>query len=145
MIIIIVDLGHFKAYRVVKNTLESTRIEPLKEYDIVDGHGKLSDKVTDGTGRFSLNGGKQGRKGTGEAHNAETEKKRRIIRSIAGDIEVLIKKEGAQKWSLAAEKSINKQILENLPPDVVNKMEKSITADLTGTDKSKLLGRFGIN
>lgn len=145
MIIIIVDMGHFKAYRVVKNTLESTKIEPLKAYDNVDSHGKFSDKVTDGTGRFALNGGKQGRKGTGEAHNVESEKKRRVIKLITGDIETLIKKEGAKKWFLAAEKSINNQILENLSSDTINKMEKNIIADLTGTDKAKLLDRFGIS
>lgn len=144
MIIIIVDLGHFKAFSVIKNRLESTRIEPLKAYDIVDAHGKLSDKVSDGSGKFGLIGGKLGRKGSGEAHNAETEKKRRIIKLIVKDIEMLTKKVGVKQWYLAAEKSINKQILGNLSSDVVNKMEKNIIADLTGTDKAKLLGRFGI-
>ncbi len=53
MVIIVVDLGHFKAYRVIKSSLESTRIELLREYDAVNVREKFSEKVSDSAGRFA--------------------------------------------------------------------------------------------
>jgi hypothetical protein len=51
-IIIAVDLGHFKAYKITKNPMESTRTKLIKSYDAIDAHGKLSEKLTDNAGRF---------------------------------------------------------------------------------------------
>jgi hypothetical protein len=44
---------------VSKNPLESPKIELLKSYDAVAGHGKFGDKLTDDAGRFGFNGGKK--------------------------------------------------------------------------------------
>jgi hypothetical protein len=47
MIIIVVDLGHFKAYRVINSELESTRIELIKDFDNVETLLKMSEKVSE--------------------------------------------------------------------------------------------------
>jgi len=114
------------------------------ENDAVNVRGKFSEKVSDSAGRFAASGGRNVMKGYGEPHNIRTETKKRLIKLISGDIEKLIKEEGPKKWSLAAEKSINRQVLKNLSSDVNNKLDKNIIADLTKTAKSKLLNRFGI-
>jgi len=142
-LIVAVDLGHFKAYRVTKNQGESARVDLLDSYDIVDTHGKLMDKFTDAEGSFNRGAGKAGiAKGSGEPHNLETETEKKVIVRIVNDINMLVKKEGPAKWYLAAGERINNQIVENLHPSIKAKLDKSIMADLTKTDKSKILGHF---
>jgi hypothetical protein len=142
-VIIAVDLGHFKAYRVTKKDLESPKIQLIESYDSIEGHGKLSDKVTDKAGREGMAGGKNGAaKGYGEPHNMELEMEKKAIRLIARDINTIIKKEGAPKWYLAATKMINSQIIENLESDVKAKLDKNITSNLTKTDKTDIMKHF---
>ncbi len=145
MVIIVVDLGHFKTYRVILSEFESTRIELIKAYDTIEAHVKMSDKVSDRAGRFGSDSSKKTRKGFGEPHNIETEKKKRLVKQISGEIESLLEKESPSKWFLAAEKSINRQIIENLPLKLSKLLDKNIVADLTKTEKKKLLNRFGID
>ncbi|MBI4844550.1 MAG: host attachment protein [Nitrospirae bacterium] len=144
MTIITVDLGRFRAYKIVKNEFESAKITLLKDVEIILAHKKYSDRVSDGPGKFGLIGGKKSaRKGYGEAHKTVTEERKRLVKQIAKDIEALIT--GSEKWYLAAETSINRQILNNLSPGVASLLEKNITADLIKASKSELLSRFGIS
>ncbi len=142
-IIIAVDLGHFKAYKVTKNELESPRIQLIESYDSVEAHGKLSDKLTDTSGRFGMGGGKNGAAtGYGEPHNMELEMEKKTAKLIAKDINSIIKKEGSPKWYLAASKMINSQILNNLEAGVKAKLDKNITSDLTKIGKSDIMKHF---
>jgi hypothetical protein len=142
-VIIAVDLGHFKAYKVTKNDLESPRIQLIESYDSIEAHGRLSDKLSDASGRFGMGGGKNGAaKGYGEPHNMELEMEKKAAKLIAKDINTIIKKEGSPKWYLAASKMINSQILDNLEAGVKAKLDKNITSDLTKTDKSDIMNYF---
>jgi len=142
-LIITVDLGHFKAYKVTKKDLESPRVQLIESYDSIEAHGKLSDKLSDKAGRDGMKGGKNGAaKGYGEPHNMELEMEKKAIRLIAKDINTIIKKEGSPKWYLAASKMINSQILDNLETSVKAKLDKNITSDLTKTDKSDIMKYF---
>ncbi|MBI5234015.1 MAG: host attachment protein [Deltaproteobacteria bacterium] len=142
-VIIVVDLGHFKAYKVTKNPNESARLDLLDSYDITDTHGKLKDKFTDAEGSFARGAGKAcTAKGSGEPHNLRTETEKKVIGRIASDIGSLVKKEGGATWCLAAAEKINNQILAGLDPSIKAKLDKNITADLTKTAKSKILGYF---
>ena len=142
-VIIAVDLGHFKAYKVSKHELESPRIELIESYDSLEAHGKLSDKVTDKAGRDGMRGGKNGAAtGYGEPHHMELEMEKKAVRLIAKDINTIIKKEGSPKWYLAASKMINSQILDNIEAGVKAKLDKNITSDLTKIDKSDIMNYF---
>ena len=142
-IIAVVDLGHFKAYRVSKNPNESARMELLDSYDILDTHGKCMDKYTDSEGSFCRGEGKAGvATGSGEPHNVETEIEKKVTRRIANEINTLVRKENCHNWYLAAAEAINNQIVENLDPEIKTKMKKNVKADLTKTDKSEILNYF---
>jgi hypothetical protein len=142
-IIIAVDLGHFKAYRITKNPMESARTKLIKSYDAIDAHGKLSEKLTDNAGRFGTGRGtKIAAKGYGEQHNLHMEIEKKLIKTIARDINEIIKKEKYPKWYLAAIRKINRQVVELLNMTVKNKLEKNITSDLTKTHKSEILSYF---
>ena len=142
-VIIAVDLGHFKAYKVTKQEHESPKIQLIESYDSVEAHGKLSDKLSDTSGRFAMGGGKNGAaKGYGEPHNIELEMEKKAAKLISNDINAIIKKEGSPKWYLAASKMINSQILENLEAEVKAKLDKNITSNLTKIDKSDIMKHF---
>jgi hypothetical protein len=142
-VIIAVDLGHFKAYKVVKNELESPKIQLIESYDSVEAHGRLSDKLSDTSGRFGMAGGKNGAaKGYGEPHNMELEMEKKAAKLIAKDINSIISKEAPSKWYLAASKKLNSQILDGLESGVKAKLDKNITSNLTKTDKSEIMKYF---
>jgi prophage tail gpP-like protein len=144
IIIITADLGHFKAYRITKDPLETSPIVTLIEsYDSIEGHGKLGDKLSDAAGRFGRGGGKdEPAKGSGERHNIELETENKIIKMITKDINTLIDMEDCEKWYLAAGKKINRQIIESLKPEVKARLFKNITANLTNIKKSEILSHF---
>jgi hypothetical protein len=141
--IITVDLGHFKAYRVTGDSMESPRTELIEMHDFVDGHGRLSEKLSDTAGRFRGGGGKdEFAKGYGEPHNLESEISRRVMRTIATEINTLVKQERCKRWYFAAGDKINKGIIAKLDPEVKSSLRKNMAADLTKVRKSELLNYF---
>lgn len=142
-IIIVVDLGHFKAFKVTKPEHESPKIQLIESYDSLEAHGKLSDKLTDTAGRFAVGGGKNGAaKGYGEPHGIELEMEKKAAKLISNDINALIKKEGFPQWYLAASKMINSQIIDNLDAGVKAKLDRNIMSNLTNTDKADIMKHF---
>lgn len=141
-LIIAVDLGHFKAYRISKKPHESVRTELIGSYDSIEGHGKLGDKLSDGAGVFGMSGGKNGAaKGYGDPNNLELETEKKLIKMIAKDINRIVTRENCP-WYLAAVKRINRQIVKYLSPEVKDRLGKNITSDLTKTTKSEILAFF---
>lgn len=141
-LIIAVDLGHFKAYKVSKKPLESERVEMIESFDNTDAHGKIGEKLSDSAGQFGLGGGKNGIKGYGEPHNMEIENKKRAVKWLANNINELIFRENCKKWYLAAGKKINNRLVDCLDPDVKAKLSKNIASDLTKVKKSEILSYF---
>jgi hypothetical protein len=144
IIIITADLGHFKAYRVTQDPPDiSPRVTLIESYDSIEGHGKLGDKLSDTGGRFRRSGGKdEVAKGSGERHNIEREMEKKLSKMIAKDIDALIENEDCNEWYLASGKKINRIIIDNLKPEVKDRLVKNITADLTGVGKSEILSHF---
>lgn len=142
-LIITVDLGHFKAYRVTKGNVGSPLIELIENFDSIEGHGKISERFYDTAGRFSGGGGKgEVAKGYGEPHGLKAEIERRRVKMIAMDINALVKKEDCKKWHLAACEKIGREIIKKLEPNVKSRLDKSINADLTNVPKSEILSHF---
>lgn len=144
-IIITADLGTINIYEVIRDPLkiESDRLETIKSYVTIEPRSKASEKFSDAAGRFYQGGGTGGTTaGFGEQHNVELETEKRLIRRIAEDISELIVEKDCDKWFLAADRSINNQILEYLTPDVKAKLKKNIAANLTKTATSELMDYF---
>ncbi|MHB8880251.1 MAG: host attachment protein [Thermodesulfovibrionales bacterium] len=141
-LIVAVDLGHFKAYRLIKEPEESPRLELIESYDTLEGHGRMSEKVSDSLGRFGTGGQNGLATHSGEPHNIELENSRRAVKLIARDINSLITKTACDGWYLAAGKQINGQILGSLDSSVRAKLNKNISLDLTKVEKSAILGHF---
>lgn len=142
-IIIVADLGHFNAYKLCKTPQGTGKLDLIERYDSLQAHGRYADKFTDQAGKFGESVGKNSYAGgSGEAHNIELESEKRVIKTIAKTITKIIKEEMCGSWHLAAEKTINSQILECLDPSVRAKLEKNIASNLTKAEKSEIINRF---
>ncbi len=142
-IVVVADLGHFKAYRLSKTPMNTGRLELIESFDSLEAHGKYSEKVTDQAGNFGESVGKSSSaKGSGEAHNIDLENEKRMIRNIAKTINKIVKEEKCDNWHLAAEKGINSQILDSIDPAVKTRLEKNIPVNLTKLDKNEIVSRF---
>jgi hypothetical protein len=152
-IIVIGDVGQLKAYRVsnvkgvdrfesmqVSHTQkrgtpkESTVMELIADYDYLESHGRISEKMSDKTGKLGNS--------SGEPHNMKLEQKKRALKDIGKDIGTLIVKESPAKWYLAFAKDSLNQLTEMLDPQVRNTLKKSIGSNLTKMDKNKILPYF---
>lgn len=152
-IVVVGDLGQLKAYRVSKITgvdrlesmqvshaqnrgtvKESTVLEPLLDIDYLEAHGRISEQMSDKTGRKGNS--------TGEPHNSELAKEGSILKQISDDIAAIIEKESPSMWHLAFPKALNNKLNEKLNPQVKKSLKKNVAADLTKINKNKLLSHF---
>ena len=119
------------------------RLELVDDIEMVDAHGRLVDKVTDMAGRFpsgdSTNGSGMS---NGERHNIALDIERRLVKQIAAGINRIVKTDNGTTWYFAAPSTINQRLLDELKPEVKNRLTKNVAADLTKIDKSELLSHF---
>jgi protein required for attachment to host cells len=145
-LVVVMDLGCMKAYRVENNHPNSTpRLELVEEFEGTDAHRKLVDNVTDLAGRFPRSGGAAGGKGAmsdGERHNIELEKRKRLVRQLAQRLNGLVGGAQVERCLLSASREINHQLLEELEPQVRAKIEKNVAADLTKVERGEILRHF---
>lgn len=145
-IIIAVDLGHFRAYRAKEEPLGKGKIELIESYDSIEAHGKLLEKLTDQAGRFKMTGRRNGAtkvKGYGEPHHMRLEVEKKLTRLIAKDINALLSREvNYDRWFFAAPEEISSRILENISPELKNRLDKNIMGNLTKFKKIDILKHF---
>ncbi len=142
--IVLTDMEHFKAYRVVEeNDPKRYSIELITSFENILPHQKLKERVSDRAGCFQGSGGRGiGGRGCGDPHRIELEDKKRIARSIAERVNSLLSSNNFSTWYFAAPQKINHSILENVRKDHVWKLRKNINLDLTKISKEELYDRF---
>jgi hypothetical protein len=143
-VVVVADSGAFKAYRLQRTPLNTPRLELIKEFAPVSGHGRLADQVSDQAGRYHAPGGGKGSTPWGERHNIDLEQRKRLVRELATELEGVLNQPGVETCLLAASKEINHQILESLTGPARAKIEKSLPMDLTKLEPAQLLERFGV-
>lgn len=141
-LLIVSDLGHFKAFEVQKNPSGTYRLELLKEIDIKDAHKRLSELVTDGAGLFGMGGERATTKGYGERHTIEEEMQKKIAKTIAEEITELYSTKKPKAIYFSAPPKVFSHIMDYLKPEVKGTIKKSIKADLTHHTKEDLIERF---
>lgn len=143
-LIILVDLGEIKAYKLLRDELSgSTRLELMESSPVPESHERLIDKVTDLAGRFPVAAGTNAVGASiGENHNLKTELQKRTIRTLAERINRLVRLEKIPMWFLAAAREINQRVVDQLDPEVRAKMKKNVGADLIKADTSELMAHF---
>ena len=145
-LVVVTDLGCFKAYRLENHQPKPTRrLLPVEEFNNAEAHGKLVEKVSDLSGRFPRSAGLSGSAGAmsdGERHNIELESRKRMVRQLAQRLNALARTPEFDSCLLAASREINHQLLEELEPSVRAKIEKIVPADLTKLERAEILRHF---
>jgi hypothetical protein len=141
-LVVVTDLGCLKAYRLEDGQANRTpRLELVEEYNNADAHERLVDKVTDLAGRFPRSPGATGGM-SGERHNIELELRKRLVRQLAQRLNALARVPEVEHCLLAASVEINRQLVEELQPQVRAKIRKNVQADLTKVERAELLRHF---
>ena len=144
-LLVVADLGGFKAFRLENNELSRTpHLDLLEQYSNSEAHGRLGDRVSDLSGRFPRGTGLKagGAMSDGERHNIELESRKRLVRQMAQRLNVLARNPEIERCFLAASREINHQLLEELEPQVRAKIAKNVPADLTKLGRTEILTHF---
>jgi hypothetical protein len=145
-LVIVTDLGGYKAYRLENHQPKPTRrLTPVEEFNNANAHDKLVEKVTDLSGRFPRSTGASRAAGAlsdGERHNIELESRKRMVRQIAQRVNALARAKDIDSCLLAASREINHQLIEELEPAVRAKIEKIVPANLTKLERTDILRHF---
>ena len=145
-LIIAVDFGHLRAFRVKEEPLGRGKVELIESYDSLETHGRVNEKLSDQAGRFRLSGGKGSAakaKGYGEPHNVKLEAEKRLTKLIAKEIGCILSRETSyEAWYFAAPDEINGRILEHIDPEAKTRLGKNVLANLTNSKKSDVLKYF---
>jgi len=140
-IVIVADLGELKAFNVkksegmVENEMKvSYSLEMLNDISYIDVHKKEQDIVSDSAGKLGNS--------TGENHNLQTERRRRSLKDVANDINMIVKNEKPRKLLLAFPQESNAQLIDALTPETKNVLVKNVATDLIKTHTSEILSHF---
>jgi hypothetical protein len=144
-LLIVTDLGRFKAYRFEESPLYSTpRLELLEDRD-TKVNERMSEQVTDQAGQFSKGArsfAAVNDMSNGERHNLALEIRRRAVKELADLISQILKQENVDGCYLAAGSEINQTLLDALPPHVRARIEKNVTANLTRLNAAQIIEHF---
>jgi len=145
-LVIVADLGNFKAYQWDGDQSHSTpRLELIESFEGVDAHSKRANTLTVLEGRSAKGGSNPKITGTGsdgEQHHMQNEKRRRLVRQTAERITDLLTLNDVERCFLAASEQINRQVIEEIPAGIRPKIEKNLPLDLTMLNKSELISHF---
>jgi hypothetical protein len=144
-LVVVTDLGSFKAYRLDKSPLHrAPRLELIEEASFLDAHTKMGEQLSDQGGRFprTMAGAQNGAMSDGERHNIDLERRKRLVRQLAQSLNDMLQKREIESCYLAASREINHQLVDQLSPEARRKIEKNVSADLTKIEKALLLSHF---
>jgi hypothetical protein len=141
-LLVVTDLGLFKAYRCELTPQQTPRLATLEETVLEEGRRRFDEMVTDMAGRHTGPTQKSWGAPMTDDHNLRLETKRRLIKKIAAEIERLVEREDAETVWLAADPDINPRILEELAPAIRSRIEKNISLDLTKARANEVLDHF---
>jgi hypothetical protein len=145
-LVVVTDLGCFKAFKLENNQVNRTpRLELLEEFNNEEAHERLVERVTDLSGRFPRGAAKSGVSGPmsdGERHNIELESRKRLVRQMAARFNDLARDKEIERCLVATSKEIKSQFLDELDPAVRAKIEKLVPADLTKIQSAQIMSYF---
>jgi hypothetical protein len=141
-LIIVVDLGLVRAYRVDLTPQRTARLEQLEQMVLDEAHSRLKDRVSDLSGRQGTRTQNGSSAPKADDHNLKLEAKRRLIRQIASRITDIIQQHSRNGCWLAAPKEINLQILHELPPATRERIQKTVPCNFTKLSPAEVLEHF---
>ena len=148
-LLVVADLGHFKAYKLEQNqSFSQPRLQLLEQWD-TDVPRHLSEELSDQAGQYrkdrksNLNGGPSNLS-DGEQHNIDLERRRRALKTVATHMwELLNRKQiDVDGCYFAAGPEINGAILDHLDQKTKARIQKNVCANLTRLNPEEVVSRF---
>jgi hypothetical protein len=126
-LIIVVDRGRLKAYRVRETPTRGATLELIQAFGIPNPNRfSRAHRTTALTNQPEL----------------EIEETRQICKQLAGEIIKLVKRDFGEGWSLAAPEPIYPQIAGLLPVEIRERIVEHVPSDLSKVPVAKLLPHF---
>ena len=144
-LVVLTDLGTFKAYRLEQTRARTPRLEAVDAFENPKADDRIGRMLSDENGQFKTGGplGLATSDGAdGERHNIWLENDRRSVKQIATKISQLLGNGDYEYCYLAASNKINREIVEHLTPEAKKKIEKNIRCNLVNTPKEQLMQHF---
>ena len=141
-LIIVTDRGTLKAYKVNETPTRGPSLQLVQAFDTTEAHGHYQDKFTDQAGSFPSGSAPGQMNSIAERTGIEAESERRIVKQLADSIVDVVQREGKDGWSFAAPASIHAAVVEQLPPEIRNRIVEHVKSDLVKIEPAKLPGHF---
>lgn len=144
-LLVVADLGRFKAYRLEDDrNFSNPRLELLEDWETNVTH-HLRDEVTDQAGQFrrgTPNGHGAATLSDGDSHNLDLERRRRAVKTVARRISELLQAPDLQGCYLAADSQMNKALMAEMDGPTRARIEKNVLSNLTGLAPAAVAQHF---
>lgn len=145
-LVILTDLGTFKAFRLEDDGMSSSpRLQEVDGFKSECGDDRISKRVSDQVGQHkkgALSFVENNDGANGEPHNLFLEEERRSVRLIAERMEQLMNSGGVDGCYFAAASEINNTIIDHLKPQTKAKIEKNVRRNLVNAQRDEILKQF---
>lgn len=138
-LVILSDLGQFKAARLETTQRGTPRLETLETVRLEAYPNRVRDKVADQAGRHTAPGRGRVAAPIADDHNLKLETKRRLVKTIAAKLTEHMEREPELPVWFAAPAEIHHQILDALPKERRARIELSLARDLLKLPQKDLL------
>jgi len=141
-LLIVTDLGHFKAYRLEQDVGSHQRRLETIDATQTEVTNHLSETLTVQAGRLRKAGSQTGAGSDGQDHNLSLERRHRAVRALGKRIQDLVSREKPERFYFAADPQINEPLLAELDQRTRDKISRNICANLSKLTPGELLKRF---
>ena len=126
-LILVADRGSLRAYRVEETPTRGPHLELVQAFEVTDVMDAASTRhetpMTDWP-------------------ELEAEIDRRICKELAAEIAKTVERNAGEGWSFAAPESIHRKIVEQLPPEIRERIVEHVESDLVKLPASALPPHF---
>jgi hypothetical protein len=141
-LVIVMDSGRFKAFRVESNDVGSPRFIQIEDRQTT-AEDHLSELVSDQKGQFGKGSrGANAVSASGEPHNIDLEIRRRAIKALAKRAGEVADRERPEEIYFAAGSEINQLALDAMTKGFRDRIRKNVAANLTNLRTPEIMSRF---
>jgi hypothetical protein len=140
--IVVADRGIVRAYQTTQTPKHGTAARLVMERKLQEAHERYRDKVTDQAGSFPSTGSGGHGNAIAERPKMEAEEDTRLFKSVARQVEAVIREHQPVSWSFAAPAEINAAILQYVPADLRKILKLNLKHDLAKIPADSLAEHF---
>ncbi len=126
-LIIVADRGSLRAYRVQETPTRGPHLELVQAFEVTDVMNAASTRHTTPMTDWPA---------------LEAEMDRRICKELATEIAKIVEHNADEGWSFAAPESIHAKIVEQIPPEIQERIVEHVESDLVKLPSAALLSHF---